>query len=198
MKRSVLSLIVASSLIGVAPSAAVAQRPRYGGTLRVQIQAAIFSFDAVHAPPGEAGGVIKLDNLMYDHLVTLDSSGGPRPALALSWQHNRANTHWQFKIRPGVKWHDGSEVTAAEIAECLQSAAESGHVQLKADTLDADFDEGRADFLTYTATAPSTMIRHAAVAPSANPAPGTGPFRLVEWHPGTRAVFQANEDYWGG
>jgi peptide/nickel transport system substrate-binding protein len=198
MTRSVLWLIVASSLVGAALPSAPAQRPRYGGTLRVQMQAAIFSLDPAHAQGSEAGDVIKLNDLMYDHVVTLDSTGHPRPSLALSWQHNRANTHWQFKIRPGVKWHDGGEVTPAEIGDCVQKAVVTGRFQVKGDTFDVDLDESRPDFLIYLATAPNTAIRRTSTIAGANPSPGTGPFRVVEWRPGTRVVFQANEDYWGG
>ncbi len=199
MKRFALLLLVASSSTWTTLSAWSAQRPNYGETLRVEMQAAVSSFEPPIQPGiTEADGLIKLRALLYDRLVRLGLNGQPQPALAVSWQHNSANTQWQFKLRAGVKWHDGAELTPVDILSCLQGTPFAGQLQLKGDSLKADFSEPRPDLLLVLATDSNTIIRRKEAATPTGPSPGTGPFRLIEWHPGVRAVFQANEDYWGG
>ena len=55
-------------------------------------------------------------------LVRLDAAGAPQPCLAVSWQHDAAAKRWQFNLRPGVKLHDGSPLTAGAVAASLQAA----------------------------------------------------------------------------
>jgi peptide/nickel transport system substrate-binding protein len=199
MKRFVLLLLVASSSTGTILSAWSAQRPSYGQTLRIEMQAAVSSLEPPSQPGiTEADGLMKLRALVYDRLVRLGANGQPQPALAVSWQHNPANTQWQFKLRAGVKWHDGAELTPADILSCLQDTSFAGQLQLQGDSLKADLSEPRPDLLLFLATDPNTIIRRKEAATATSLSPGTGPFRLIEWHPGIRAVFQANEDYWGG
>ncbi len=49
---------------------------------------------------------------VYDTLVRLDPAGNPTPGLAESWTANADLTSFTFKLRPGVKFHDGSDLTA--------------------------------------------------------------------------------------
>src|ERR1700709_921721 len=48
---------------------------------------------------------------LYDTLVRLDQSGNPTPGLALSWNASPDLTAFTFKLRSGVKFHDGSDLT---------------------------------------------------------------------------------------
>ena len=81
-----------------------ATRPRYGGTLRVEMRAT------------------PLASLVFEPLVRLDDAGTPQSCLAISWQHDAAAKHWQFTLRPGVKLQDGSPLTAAAVVASLQAA----------------------------------------------------------------------------
>ena len=160
MKRFALWLLVASSSSWTTLSLWSAQRPSYGETLRVEMQAAVSSLEPPSQPEiTEADGMMKLRTLVYDRLVRLGANGQPQPALAVSWQHNSSNTQWQFKLRAGVKWHDGAELTPADIMSCLQGASFSGQLQLKGDSLKADMRDPRPDLLLYLATDPNTIIR---------------------------------------
>ena len=57
---------------------------------------------------------------IFDGLTGLDSNNKLVPALALSWQPTGART-WEFKLRPNVKFHDGSDFTADDVVEVINS-----------------------------------------------------------------------------
>ena len=54
-------------------------------------------------------------NSIYDSLVDLDNSFGLLPRLATSWKSNADATQWTFKLREGVKFHDGSDFDSADV-----------------------------------------------------------------------------------
>src|SRR5262249_39473653 len=53
--------------------------------------------------------------MIYDPLVGVDSGMQPIPWLAVSWEPNSAATEWTFHLRPDVKFHDGSPLTADDV-----------------------------------------------------------------------------------
>ncbi|MEQ9111019.1 MAG: ABC transporter substrate-binding protein [Rhodospirillaceae bacterium] len=55
---------------------------------------------------------------IYDGLTRLNWSGGPEPALALSWQ-NTSPTTWVFNLRPGVTYHNGKAFSAQDVVDIL-------------------------------------------------------------------------------
>lgn len=199
MKHPSFRLLVLSSCVCATLSVLAAQRPRYGGTLRVEMQAAIMSLEpATSTAMAEPDGVLKLRRIIYDRLVGLDVRGQSQPALAASWQHDQANTHWSFKLRIDIKWHDGAPLTPGEVLTSLQDSSPGMHLQLLGDTLAVSLDDPRPDLPILFATHPGMFIRRKSATPSNTPALGTGPFRVLEWRAGSRVVLQANEDYWGG
>ena len=52
---------------------------------------------------------------IYDRFIGLDDSFEPIPALATSWEPSDAGKTWTFKIQEGVKFHDGSDLNAADV-----------------------------------------------------------------------------------
>src|ERR1039457_5687391 len=154
-----------------------ATRPHYGGTLRVGMRAAPAAPDP--APPDAT----PLRSLVFETLVRLDLADAPQPCLALSWQHDAAAKRWQFNLRPGVKFHDGSLLTAAAVATSLQAALPGVGVAATGDAVTVRANHPLPDLLLELAH---------------NGWLGTGPFRVTALDPGRRATFAANEDYWGG
>lgn len=55
---------------------------------------------------------------IYDGLTRLNWTGGPEPALALSWE-NTSPTTWVFKLRPNVTYHSGKPFTAQDVVDVL-------------------------------------------------------------------------------
>ena len=86
-------------------------RPHYGGTLHVETAG-----DAWQRPDGVAR------RLVFDGLTQLDASGNLRPALALTWEADNNFHRWQFRLRPGVHFQDGSPLTSAAVVASLTAS----------------------------------------------------------------------------
>jgi ABC-type transport system substrate-binding protein len=198
MRHFACQFLAASSAVFLALAAGAATRPRYGGTLVVEIQAKLPTFDPSESHDvAEAEAALKLHALIYDRLVSLDPHGQPQPAIALSWEHDAQAVKWRFKLRPGVKWQDGAPLTPEEVVMALEGQAAGVSVHLAGDALEVDAGGSSPSLLTTLATDASLTIRRSGGSPGALPI-GTGPFRLTSWEPGRRAVLQANDDYWDG
>ena len=57
---------------------------------------------------------------LYDRLVGKDENGLPVPELAVSWEPDATAQKWTFKLREGVKFHDGKPFTLADVAYTFQ------------------------------------------------------------------------------
>lgn len=71
--------------------------------------------EPVTLDPGNASDSpsLQVQTQLYDRLVNFKpGTSTPAPGLALSWSANPAATVWTFKLRPGVKFHDGSAFNA--------------------------------------------------------------------------------------
>lgn len=186
MQRIVLPYLAAISLLGAAT------RPRYGGALRVEMQAAVRSLDPSQPPAGAAKA--KLAALVFDRLVRLDENGIPKSSLALSWKHDAERKRWEFRLRSGVTLHDGSTLTPAMVAAALSSGSEAWQVSATADSVVIRSARPMPGLLAELAN-----VRHSVVLRGGDGSLlGTGPFAATEWAPGRHAVFTAHEQYWGG
>jgi MarR-like DNA-binding transcriptional regulator SgrR of sgrS sRNA len=82
-------------------------RPHFGGTLRVEIE----------SDPWQHSGHAR--RLVLDGLTRFDEAGAIRPALAVRWASDNDSHRWQFWLRPGVHFHDGSALTAISVVASL-------------------------------------------------------------------------------
>ena len=100
--------------VALALPVAARTRPHYGGTLHVETED-----DPWHRPDGIAR------RLVFDGLTALDASGSVRPALATQWSSEDGDHRWQFKLRPGVHFHDGTPMTSVNVVAALNIACPS-------------------------------------------------------------------------
>src|SRR5437879_1897849 len=113
MKRPLFLLLAISSLCLLKTQGVGAgTRPRYGGTARVQVKETLTSLDLVVTKPSTSLRQ-QLAMLVFEGLTQVDEHGAPRPALADSWAADPQHRIWQFHLRRGVSFHDGSQVSAA-------------------------------------------------------------------------------------
>lgn len=181
-----LRLLVLSSLttLMMIAAAQATTRPRYGGTLRVEVRARVRSADPVEDP---ASPVI---SLVFDTLVTLDSSAHPLPSLAVSWTPEN-DRRVRITLRRGVTFSDGTPLTAAVAAASLRNANPDWNVREVGDVVIIETDQPSADLLAQLA-----LTRNAIVLHNEDKLLGTGPFAIAEWQAGSRASLQAREDGW--
>ncbi|CAN5775816.1 ABC transporter substrate-binding protein [soil metagenome] len=158
---------------------------------------------------------------VFDTLVMQDENLKPQPGLAVSWKPI-SDTVWEFKLRPGVKFHDGSDVTAEDVVFTLQRPPKVPNSpgpytvytrQMKSfeivDPLTIRIHtDGPAPLLPLNLAALPIMSHTAAAGPApegktsaelnaGNGLVGTGPFKFVEWQRGNRLVYERNDNYWG-
>ncbi len=201
MRRFDWRLFVLSSLMIGALAASAETRPQYGGALHVAMRAAPVSLDPAEL---DAASSDRADNqldtfarrslttLMFDTLITSDDAGRIQPALATSWQTSPGGQRWQFRIRSGVKFHDGSALRPDVAAASLRAANPSWNVTVDGDSV--VIESASSDLLVEL-----TLLRNAIAKPTSGVTPsGTGPFHVTEWQPGKTLTLAAEENCWRG
>src|SRR5689334_25290137 len=58
--------------------------------------------------------------LIYDQLFALDAKLEPKPQMVESWTVSDDKLTWTFKLRDGLKWHDGQPVTSADVIPSIK------------------------------------------------------------------------------
>jgi peptide/nickel transport system substrate-binding protein len=207
---------VAPSASGAAPASAApgasATAAAAGGTIRVAIQRPAGPLDPVGMQDLASYGIVAQS---FEFLAALDpATGDIGPGLAESWSPNDDNSVWTFKLRQGVKWHDGTPLTGEDVVETMKRLVAGGNAGIKG-VIDENsttvVDESTIQFELVSANGnfpylvsvfnAQTVITPAAYATGttldAMPA-GTGPWILDSYDPSTKAVFSRNPDWWGG
>lgn len=198
--RAAFMALLALGGVATAPIAAASTRPQRGGTLRVQISEHIATIDPRQWPsaPAQAAVAERLDSLVFDRLARLDEHGALQPALAISWQHDAQSRRWQFRLRDGVKFSDGSPLTSPAAAMALQQLlGPSFDVSATSDSVVIQAEHSLPDFPAELA-AGRYFVFHVA---EDNSLTGTGPFRVAEWPTAgnsAQAILVANDSCWAG
>ena len=153
---------------------------------------------------------------IFDTLVTLDDKGQPQPKLALSWTHSDDYKTWTFKLRPGVKFHDGTPFNAQAVKDNFDRQKDPANKCRCAFYIAYIHDLEAPDDLTVIYHLNDPQVNQPALmtiqssnnvihSPTAwktkgddynrNPV-GTGPYILKSWAAGDRMVLEKNPDYW--
>jgi peptide/nickel transport system substrate-binding protein len=206
------ALIVA--LTGLFATSA-AQAQKRGGSLTVGLELDIAGFDPLKVGVFDTSANMAAA-LIFDTLTSLDDKGEAQPKLALSWSHSDDYKTWTFKLRPGVKFHDGTAFDAQALkfnfdrqkdpknkCRCAFYIAFIKEVQAP-DALTAVFvlSDPSVNLPKIMAFASSNNVMQSPAAIerrgddyNRNPV-GTGPFILKSWTAGDRMVLERNPSYW--
>ena len=154
---------------------------------------------------------------VFDALVHVDEKTRLTPGLATSWRAVDATT-WEFKLRPNVKFHDGSDLTAEDVMFSLERPLNikgspggfASYVRAIVSKEIVDKQTIRLKTATPYGTLPedlnSIMIVSKKIAAQAAPEDfdsgratiGTGPYKFVRYARGERVEYVRNDNYWGG
>jgi peptide/nickel transport system substrate-binding protein len=154
--------------------------------------------------------------LIFDTLTTLDDTGRAVPKLAESWTHSDDYKIWTYKLRSGVKFHDGTPFNAQAVAFNLARQKDPNNHCRCAFYIQGTEKVEALDDLTVVFHLRDPAVDHPSViAPAAVNNPihsptaiqkfgddynrhpvGTGPFVLKSWMAGDRLVLERNPDYW--
>ncbi len=171
-------------------------RPRYGGTLRIEISASVTSLDPAAEVSGsaEAEARARLDELLFDRLTALDAAGNEVPRLATAWSHDPDNRKWQFSLRGDIKLGDGTLLSPRDVAASLSAVNRDWRVSVSDNALVIEVNSPHPDLPAELALTRNSIVHRGSDGTLA----GTGPFRLSDWNSGRKATLTANEDYWDG
>jgi peptide/nickel transport system substrate-binding protein len=186
--------LVASSLLVGALAASAETRPQYGGTLRTAMRAAPSALDPADRSMPDSFARRNLTALVFDTLVTSDEAGRPKAALAESWQTVRGSQRWQFRLRRGVMFHDGTPLTAEVVAASVRFANPSWSVVAEGDAVSIEHGASVPDLLQELALPRNAIVKR----DFGGKLSGTGPFHIVDWQPGKALTLAAEENYWRG
>lgn len=191
------------------PTTASQPAAKSGGTLRVGLDVDAGTGDPRLARDTSA---FRLKELVFNGLVYVKPDYTPAPQLAESWENPDPQT-WIFKLRKGVKFHNGQELKAedvkytfdTELDEKFAAPNRSFYTPIKKVDVVDDYtvkftlDSAYGPFLTYMDLA----ILPKAVAEKqgdqfGNSPVGTGPFKFVSWKRGDTIELEAFNDYFEG
>lgn len=194
-----------------AASGSGGETPKPGGVLKLARAQDVSNLDPI--VPGDNMSIWTL-LLMYDQLVRVSPDGnGIEPALATEWKVSDDGKTYTFTLRKGVKFHDGSPMTAADVKFSLDRArgkeSSWSWIYTGIDSVEATADDvvtiktktPYAPLLSSLALFSSSIVSEKAVKEkgkdylSSNEM-GTGPFRLAEWQRGQKVALAKNPDYW--
>jgi len=178
----------------VAALASAETRPQYGSTLRMATRIAPRNLDPADKSLPDSIARRNLTRLMFETLVTLDDRGRVAPSLATSWQASPGNQRWQFSVRRGVNFHDGSPLTSEAVAAALRAANPDWSVSATGDSIVVERDSGDPDLPARLALARNSITKRS----EGGTLIGTGPFHITNWQPGKKLSLTADEGYWGG
>ena len=152
----------------------------------------------------------------FDGLTNFDRQNQPAPGLAESWRALNDMT-WEFRLRPGLTFHDGTPVTVEDVAFSIARAPTVPHSPSSFAMYVAGMRVDRVDDRTLHVVTrdPNPLVPNnlatimivsraraeRALTPEFNSGAamvGTGPYRFVSFTPGTQLVMQRNDGYWGG
>ena len=208
--RKTLVAVVAVLLVA-AGAAFAADAPRKGGVLRVGNLGEPPSLDAHWTT---ASITETLTNHIYEGLYTLDSSNRPIPMLAEGVTISKDGLVYTFKLRQGVKFHNGKEMTSEDVAPSIarwgkQSPYGKALFAQVADwkavdkyTVEMKLKEKSAIVLislaipsNFAAIYPKEIAEKFPPEVKATEYIGTGPFKLAEWKPDQYIRMVRFDDY---
>jgi peptide/nickel transport system substrate-binding protein len=152
---------------------------------------------------------------IFDRLIEQDERQHLKPGLATAWRPID-DTTWEFTLRPGVRFHDGSDFSAEDVVASLKrvawmpnspspftiyTRAIAGTVVVDAHTLHIKT-ATPYPLLPVDISSIHIVSRKYEQAPTnefndGRAAIGTGPFKFVQYVAGDRIVVARNDDYWG-
>jgi peptide/nickel transport system substrate-binding protein len=149
-------------------------------------------------------GMFPINAGIYETLVRMTADYQVEPLLATSWEFVAPNT-WRFKLRQGIKFHDGQPFNAEAVKVTLNRIAEAGGgtVGVGPDSVKVVDDST----VEITPARPNMRLlqqivhpTYSVIAPGSDPAAkpvGTGPFKFIEYVKGDHITVEGNPDYWG-
>lgn len=174
-----------------------------GGTLRVAMQP-IVNIDPIAI---SSDSEVLVANHVYDYLVDIDAQSNIVPRLATDWNTADAGLTYTFQLAEGVKWHDGTDFSAADVVwtfDRLRTTEGTPTADLFANitSVEATGDSEVTfkllepnSFFLYDLSDNHALVLKEGTEDADTKFNGTGPFKVDNYRPEDRVTMVANEAY---
>jgi peptide/nickel transport system substrate-binding protein len=215
IRSRISAQIFLAAAFGFASFSGPASAQKQGGSITFGLELDISGFDPLKVGVFDTASFTAAAAI-FDTLTTLDDKGVVQPKLALSWDHSEDFKTWTFKLRPGVKFHDGTPFNAEAMKANFDRQKDPANKCRCAFYIAYIHDVQAPDELTVVFNLNDPQVNLPALmtiqstnnvvqSPTAwktkgddynrNPV-GTGPYILKSWAAGDRMVLERNPDYW--
>lgn len=190
-----------------------ADNPNRGGTLNMGLLVEPPALDPFHQA---ADARIRISPLMYQGLFYESPGGQPVPLLAESFEVSDDGLVYTIRLREGVTFHDGSDMTAEDVAYSYNYIRDpqNGSPGASDFAMITNVEAVDPHTVRFTLNVPNASLpmtlgnKYGAVVPAGYfddenaknrmnaESVGTGPFKLAEFQPNSHILLTRNEDYW--
>ena len=195
-----ITALMGASVTNAAPSGTFRMAHEVGGG------------NASDLDPISKGRVFQITDKLMSRLVRPGLDGKPSPDLALSWSTNATATEWIFKLREGVRFHNGKPFTAADVVYSLGRVQDPKQDSTARSTISmiSKIEAVDAQTVKFTLVSPFAdlplvftdyrlrMIPEGSGDTIKVTGIGTGPFKLEKFDAYGTSVLVANPDYYEG
>ncbi len=204
-RRAFIASSTALGISGIGVKDALAQTPKRGGHLMLGINHA--SSTQTLEPMAASSSYMKtIMSQLHDRLTVIDPQSVLQPSLAESWETKSGATDWVLKLRRGVTFHNGKEMTAEDVVYSLNQ--HRGETKSSVRALFAPITEltasdkyeiriklngGNVDMPYVLATDLLVIVPKDSDMKSGL---GAGPFKLDSFEPGVRTRTSRNRNDW--
>lgn len=182
--------------------------------LRIGTQLKLMTLDPHYADLNENNSLL---SHIYERLVVQDRQLNPQPGLATSWRR-LSTTQWEFKLRDGVRFHDGSPFTAEDVIYSIKRIQDflkppSGGFQTYTQAIKSITAPDPMTVVIETASdVPTLPLSMTSIfimghksgdfattqdVNSGKQSVGTGPYKFQSWQSGEILSLTRNDAYWG-
>ena len=219
MKACLVSLLLLLGMFGCnrqeagVPLAEQTGKPAYGDTI---IEASIGEPSTLLPVLASDSASSDINGLVYDGLLRYDKNLQLEGVMAEAWEISPDNLTITFRLRKGIKWHDGAPLTSADVLFTYQMYIDpqvpTSYAEDFKQVAHAEAPDPYTFRVTYrqpyapaleswgTAIHPKHLLdgKDVTKSPLSRAPIGTGPYRFVEWKSGEKLVLEANPDYYDG
>ena len=149
--------------------------------------------------------------LIWNRLVEYDNTMmDPIPSIAESWTVSKDGKVWTFKIRKGITFHSGRDLTSSDVVYSFKRGFEIGkkgrfagymvsvdsYKALSTYEFQVKLKQVDVTFLANCAVQSASIVDKDTIDKIKTEPIGSGPYEFVEWSPGEKVVYRKNNNYW--